>query len=112
VNGIIKEEGYLDSSVAGGHAISIVGWKNIDGVEYIEFQNSWSENWGNNGLFYMTFNLFNQISGNIYYPSFPVEEDDVIVNNTKGDGARGLLMSILTFPIRVFNIILRRIMGK
>lgn len=36
-----------------GHAIYCCGWKVINGVEYLEFVNSWGEEWGDNGFGYL-----------------------------------------------------------
>jgi C1A family cysteine protease len=35
------------------HAVFLTGWKKIDGVEYIEFLNSWGLEWGDNGYGYV-----------------------------------------------------------
>ncbi len=36
-----------------GHCIFLIGWKIIEGKEYLEFCNSWGENWGDGGFGYM-----------------------------------------------------------
>lgn len=40
----------------GGHAVVIIGWTVIDKKEYWVVQNSWGENWGDNGIFYIGIN--------------------------------------------------------
>jgi C1A family cysteine protease len=37
----------------GGHAVLAMGYKKINGTEYIICKNSWGKNWGDNGFFYM-----------------------------------------------------------
>jgi hypothetical protein len=46
---LLPEKGQLDW----GHSIFFTGWKIIDGIEYLEFVNSWSDGWGDNGFGYM-----------------------------------------------------------
>lgn len=36
-----------------GHGVYCTGWKIINGVEHLEFINSWGEEWGENGYGYM-----------------------------------------------------------
>ena len=40
----------------GGHAVVIIGWTVINNKEYWVVQNSWGENWGDNGCFYIGIN--------------------------------------------------------
>lgn len=37
----------------GGHAVAIIGWTTIGKTEYWVIQNSWGENFGDNGYFYI-----------------------------------------------------------
>jgi hypothetical protein len=57
--------GYLISQVGhtvqGGHDIKIAGWTILNGVKVIVLQNSWGTGYGNQGLFYMTRSVFNQV---------------------------------------------------
>lgn len=45
--------GNIKESVAGGHAVRIVGWGSENGVDYWWIANSWSEKWGISGYFRM-----------------------------------------------------------
>jgi len=38
-----------------GHAIYLIGWKKINGVDYFEFVNSFGDGWGDNGFGYLSF---------------------------------------------------------
>lgn len=40
-------------SYAGSHAMAIVGWTKIGNTEYYVVQNSWGEDWGDNGYCYI-----------------------------------------------------------
>lgn len=53
-----------------GHAIKIrpKGWKTINGQLYLIIQNSWGEEYGDKGLFYIPRTLFNQV--NAFYGAF------------------------------------------
>jgi len=42
---------HVSGSVAGGHAIRIVGWGVEDGTDYWKIANSWNPHWGENGYF-------------------------------------------------------------
>lgn len=42
-----------DEKVLGGHAVVAVGYKTIKGQLYFECRNSWSDNWGDKGYFWM-----------------------------------------------------------
>ena len=39
-------------TIIGGHAVVIVGYKLINNITYVTFQNSWGSGWGDNGYGY------------------------------------------------------------
>jgi len=42
---------HTSGSYLGGHAVTLVGFGELDGEKYWKIRNSWNENWGNNGHF-------------------------------------------------------------
>ena len=50
-DGIIPMPGQGDT-IIGGHAVVIVGYKLINNITYVTFQNSWGSGWGDNGYGY------------------------------------------------------------
>ena len=51
-NGIIPDRLQGEASL-GGHAMALIGWKVIDGVERWILQNSWGTGWGDGGYCYI-----------------------------------------------------------
>ena len=56
-NGIVLIPKFTEKSY-GGHCMLIIGWTNISGKEYWVVQNSWGENWGDNGYCYLEIDKF------------------------------------------------------
>jgi len=54
----------LKGEKKGGHAVYLIGFKKIKGRKYIIGLNSWSENWGDRGKFYLGEDYVN--SGNLF----------------------------------------------
>ena len=52
-NGIVPLK---SGALQGSHAMTIIGWTQINGVEYYVVQNSWGANWGDNGVCYIRTN--------------------------------------------------------
>ncbi len=52
-NGIIPVPNPRTERLLGGHAVSLVGFKTINGQNYITFQNSWGTTWGDKGYGYL-----------------------------------------------------------
>lgn len=48
------------SSVLGGHAFKIIGWKKIGTETYLIIQNSWGEGFGDGGLYYFPRSVVNK----------------------------------------------------
>ena len=69
-DGIVNTEQYLKSAPAGGHAVCLVGWKQIKGKLYWEFQNSWGPFFGNFGYFFLEHSLFKQVIINSIGPYY------------------------------------------
>lgn len=57
-NGIMSLPDLDEEEYLGGHAIAIVGYKKIKGVPYIICRNSWGEEFGDKGYFYMPESFF------------------------------------------------------
>lgn len=52
-NGIMPMPNVNKEDIMGGHAVSCVGYKHINGSLYFECRNSWGSLWGNDGYFFM-----------------------------------------------------------
>ena len=78
-DGIVDTEKYLASEVAGGHAVSLIGWKYINDNLYWEFQNSWGSFFGNSGYFFMEDSLFRSSIINSIGPYY-LELSDGFIN--------------------------------
>lgn len=57
-NGIVAVPDTLNENYYGGHALLITGWVTIGDKEYWVVQNSWGENWGDNGFCYLEIKKF------------------------------------------------------
>ena len=75
--GVIDTKKYLASDVVGGHAVSLVGWKEIEGKLYWEFQNSWGWWFGDDGFFFMEDSLYRKIILNAVGPYFLEAEHSI-----------------------------------
>ena len=42
---------HTTSQFLGGHAVTLVGYGELDGEKYWKIKNSWNEQWGNGGTF-------------------------------------------------------------
>lgn len=49
-DGMVREP---SGNLSGSHAMTVVGWTNINGTEYYIVQNSWGPEWGDNGICYI-----------------------------------------------------------
>jgi C1A family cysteine protease len=52
-DGIMPMPRVNQEQILGGHAVDIIGYKQINGHLYFECRNSWGESWGNDGYFFM-----------------------------------------------------------
>ena len=57
-NGIVPIPNVAKEDCYGGHALLITGWITIGNKEYWVVQNSWGENWGDNGFCYLEIGSF------------------------------------------------------
>tara|TARA_A100001015_G_C15041878_1_gene740291 strand:- start:4340 stop:5389 length:1050 start_codon:yes stop_codon:yes gene_type:complete len=69
-NGVVNTEKYLKSPRAGGHAVCLIGWKQIKGKLHWEFQNSWGSLFGNFGYFFLEHSLFKKVIINSIGPYY------------------------------------------
>jgi len=60
-DGLVPVENHTKSQKRGGHAVTMIGWKHINGELYWECQNSWSARWGNKGYFFLKDSLLKEI---------------------------------------------------
>lgn len=70
-------------ALQGSHAMAIVGWTKISGAEYFVVQNSWGEDWGDNGLCYIRTN--NNIITDMYILT---DKDNVSISFTDVESNR------------------------
>lgn len=94
-----NEINYLNSGKRGGHAMALVGWKEMNGVLYWKFQNSWGRRWANQGFCYISHDLYKKISKGVFYIDTKVENEVVPVFKSKTK-----LFDIIRKP---FDIILK-----
>jgi hypothetical protein len=50
----------IQGGVTGGHAMCIVGYD--DSIQALKIVNSWGQDWGDNGFFYLSYNLFAELA--------------------------------------------------
>ncbi len=95
--GIVPE---VFTSPLGYHAVKIAGFKQINGVDYLVIQNSWGTGYGDNGLFYFSRALSNEVfNQGIYFWS---DNPDVQVKRL------GLVEALL---LNVYNLLTRLVYG-
>lgn len=116
--GVIDTEKYKASEEAGGHAVAMVGWKEIDGKLYWEFQNSWGPWFGDKGFFFMEDSLFREMIMNSigpYYldiegdPPEPDPEPDP-EPNPKPEGGRKIFFAVV--GLTLLAVALHTILSK
>lgn len=65
--GFVDEERYFKTSKRGGHAVALVGWIEKNNKTYWAFQNSWGDDFGDDGYFYMSADFYKKISRGFYF---------------------------------------------
>lgn len=67
-DGFVQNYNYFETERSFGHALALIGWKEIDGNLFWEFQNSWGVDYGDNGYCFIKADLFSQICmGGVYF---------------------------------------------
>lgn len=80
------------TQLGGGHFIPIIGWKTINGIEYMVIQNSWGPDVGDKGYYYFSEKIFNKI---FTQPMFMfVDLDNTVVPKTLGNPLQILIEKI------------------
>jgi C1A family cysteine protease len=64
-----------------GHAIFFTGWKLINGIEHLEFVNSWGKDWGDNGFGYMPKSYV--VKGLVFNPITLVDASNAYYSNAR-----------------------------
>jgi hypothetical protein len=107
---IINEKNYLQGRKKGGHAVALVGWKEILGKLYWVFQNSWGQRWGDGGFFYVSHKLYPQIviSSYIIFRTENINKDDNNEVKEKETSKKGniivrILRSIVDIISKIFS---------
>ena len=78
-NGVLKSsiEDYKKSPEQGGHAMTLIGWKLIDGKLYWELQNSWGVRWGDKGHCFISDEMLKEIkTSDVYYIVLKTENEE------------------------------------
>jgi len=72
-----KESGF-------GHAIALIGWKIIDGKEYLIIHNSIGEDLGDNGLWYLPREMVDELRyGNFVFKDMPADKVKLLLEQMK-----------------------------
>lgn len=87
-----------------GHAFYCTGWKKINEEEYIEFVNSWGENWGDNGFGYLSKNYFKK--GLVFNPWCLIDMPNEYYNLLKKQA------SLLKRLIVLYKILIEKLWRK
>ena len=67
------KDGVITSAYCGGnvdHAVLVIGYGTLNGIEYFLVKNSWGEDWGDNG--YVKIGTKNDICGITQFMYYPV----------------------------------------
>lgn len=108
-DGVVPSEGYGDSKAVGGHAMTLTGWKEIDGELHWEFQNSWGIRWGDKGFAYIPHEVCKQFAtSGCYYLVEHEEIDKGMIYGKKRKRKSNVLIQLIH---GIFNFVLR-IFGK
>merc|ERR1712070_1053930 len=96
---------HTSGSYLGGHAVTLVGYGELNGEKYWKIKNSWNENWGNNGHFLIARGnnecgiesgggagtiaspMAFSAQGDHHYEAPPCQDDEVAARLSGGGGA-------------------------
>jgi hypothetical protein len=106
-NGFLLNEGnYLSSENIGGHAVALVGWKEVNGKLFWRFQNSWGSFFGHKGFFYISNDLYSNISKGVFFLDSFTEKDPTPTESNVIKSV-GFLQKLLDIPKKIFERIMK-----
>lgn len=75
-----KEENFIDPDKSRNHAMALIGYRDIEGKRYYEFQNSWGDLWGSHGYCWIREDTLKSI---VNYGAFYILTKDEVKKDKK-----------------------------